>query len=90
MVGLIDVKWNGDTSVGYWMNYVTLTFDLNYDHDLGFFKVKFWNSRISGIVGLIKLMWNEKEANQLNTGPLIWPCPLTLPMTLTLKVQSLK
>ena len=21
------------------------------------------------------LMWNEKEANQLDTGPIIWPCP---------------
>ena len=28
MVGPIDVKQNGGASVGYWVNYVTLTFDL--------------------------------------------------------------
>ena len=31
----------------------TLTFDLIHDLDLGCFKVKFRNSSISGIVGLI-------------------------------------
>ena len=39
MVGPIDVKGIGGASVGYWMNYVTLTFDLTYD--LWFFKVEF-------------------------------------------------
>ena len=38
MVGPIDVKWKG-ASVGYWANYVTLTFDLTYDLDL-------WYSRL--------------------------------------------
>ena len=38
MVGSIDLKRKG---VGYWVNYVTLTFDLIRDLDLGFFKVKF-------------------------------------------------
>ena len=46
MVGPIDVKLKGGESIGYWVNYVTLTFDL----DFGFFKVKFQNSCISGIV----------------------------------------
>ena len=53
MVGPIDVKRKGSASVGYWVQYVTLTFDLTRDLDLGCFKVKFRNSSISGIVGLI-------------------------------------
>ena len=55
MVGLIDVKQKGGVSVGYWMNYVTLAFDLTHDLDLGFFKVKCRNSCTSGIVGLINM-----------------------------------
>ena len=53
MVGPIDVKRKGSASVGHWVQYVTFTFDLNHDLDLGCFKVKFRNSSISGIVGLI-------------------------------------
>ena len=34
MVGPIDVKRKGGASVGYWVNYVTLTFDLTHDLDL--------------------------------------------------------
>ena len=44
MVGPIDVKQKGDASVGYWVIYMTLTFDLNHDLDLWFFKVKFQKS----------------------------------------------
>ena len=44
MIGPIDMKQKGGASVGYWVNYVTLTFDLTHDLDLGFFKVKFQNS----------------------------------------------
>ena len=82
MVGPIDVKRKGGAWVGYWVNYVTLTFDLTHDLDLWFFKVKFQNSCIWGIV--IWLMWNKKKANQLDTGLTVWSCPLTTPMTLTL------
>ena len=49
----IDVKRKGSALVGYWVQYVTLTFDLTHDLDLGCFNVKFRNSSISGIVGLI-------------------------------------
>ena len=39
MVGPIDVKWKGSALLGYWVQYVTLTFDLTHDHthdlDLG-------------------------------------------------------
>ena len=38
MVGPIDVKRKGGASVGYWVNYVTLTFDLTHDLDLWFFQ----------------------------------------------------
>ena len=34
MVGPIDVKRKGGASVGYWVNYVTLTFDLTHDLDV--------------------------------------------------------
>ena len=34
MVGSIDVKRKGGATVGYWVNYVTLTFDLAHDLDL--------------------------------------------------------
>ena len=66
MVGPIGVKRKGGASVGYWVNYGNLTFDLTHDLDLWFFKVKFQNSCIWGIV--IWLMWNKKNANQSDTG----------------------
>ena len=53
MVAPIDVKRKGSVLVGCWVQYVTLTFDLTHDLDLKCFKVKFRNSSISGIVGLI-------------------------------------
>ena len=61
MVGLIDVKQKGSASVGYWVQYVTLTFDLTHGLDLGCFKVKFRHSSISGIVGLMDVKWKRSE-----------------------------
>ena len=61
MVDPFDVKQKGSASVGYWVQYVTLTFDLTHDLDLGCFKVKFRNSSISGIVGLIDVKWKGSE-----------------------------
>ena len=61
MVSLIDVTWKGSALVGYWVQYMTLTFDLTHDLDLGCFKVKFQNSFISGIVGLIDVKWIGSE-----------------------------
>ena len=49
----IDVKRKESAFVGYWVQYVTLSFDLTHDLDFGCFKVKFENSSISGIAGLI-------------------------------------
>ena len=37
------------------------TFDLTHDLDLGCFKVKLWNSCISGIVGLTDMKWKGSE-----------------------------
>ena len=64
MVGPIDMKRKGSASFGYWVQYVTLTFDLTCDLDLGCFKVKFRNNSIWGIVGLIDVKWKR--------GALIW------------------
>ena len=61
MVGPIDVKRKGSALVGYWVQYMTLTFYLTHDLDLGCFKVKFRNSSISGIVGLIDVKWKGSE-----------------------------
>ena len=37
MIGPIDVKRKGGASIGYWVNYVVLTFDLTHDFmTLGF------------------------------------------------------
>ena len=61
MVGPIGVKRKGSALVGYWVQDVTLTFDLTHDLDLGCFKVKFRNSSISGIVGPIDVKWKGSE-----------------------------
>ena len=57
MVGSIDVKQKGSALAGYWVQYMTLTFDLTHDLDLGCFKVKFGNSCIYGIVGSLNSLW---------------------------------
>ena len=61
MVSPIDVKRKGIALVGCWVQYMTLTFDLTHDLDLGCYKVKFQNSSISGIVGLIDVKWKGSE-----------------------------
>ena len=61
MVGPIDVKRKGSALVGYWVQYVILTFDLPRDLDLGCFMVKFRNSSICRIVGLIDVKWKCSE-----------------------------
>ena len=61
MVGPIDVKRKGSALFGYWVQYMTLTFDLTHDPNLGCFKVKFLNSSISRIVGLINVKWKASE-----------------------------
>ena len=53
-----EVHW---LDTANWVQYVTLTFDLTHDLDLGCFKVKFRNSSISRIVGLIDVKWKGSE-----------------------------
>ena len=84
MVGPIDVKRKGSASVGYRVQYVALTFDLTHDLDLGYFNVKFRNSSISGIVGLIDVKWKRGELFcNLILGRLydlaLWPHPWPWP-----------
>ena len=62
MVGPTDVKQKGGASVGYWVNYVTLTFDLTCDLDLWFFKVKF---KIAVSEELLS-DWCETKRKQIN------------------------
>ena len=61
IVGPIDVKRKGSALVGYWVQYVTLTFDLPHDLDLGCFKVKFEIALSAEL--LVGLMLNEKEVS---------------------------
>ena len=73
MVDPINVKGKTNASVGYWIYYVTLTFDLSYDPDLIVFKVIFRNRCISGIVGLIDVKWKGSELMKY------WVDSMTLP-----------
>ena len=86
IVGLIDMKWKGSASVGYWVNYVILIIDFTHDHDFGFFKVRFQNCCISGIVGLIDA--KQKGSESIGYWADYMTCPLTAPMTITLKFQN--
>ena len=57
----IDVKWKRSWWIRYWTDYMTLPFDHSWPWS---FKVKVWNSLISGIgqlVGLIDMVWKECE-----------------------------
>ena len=85
MVGPIDVNQKGSASVKYWVNCVTFILDPTDDLDFEFFKVKFRNRSISGIVGLADV---KRRGNESDTGPIVLPCPLTTPTTLTLKFQG--
>ena len=52
---------------------MTLTFDLTHDLNLECFKVKFRNSRILGIVGLIDVKWERSDLIEY------WANCMTLP-----------
>ena len=70
MVGPIDMKRKGGALVGYWVNYVTLTFDLTHDLDLVVSRSKFeialfeeWGADWHGMKG----MWVD------HSWPWLWP-----------------
>ena len=111
IVGLIDVKWKGSESIEYWADYMTLPFDHIHDqwprHIPTDSQRDLWphswpwpwmfQGKISKWLSqelLVWLIWNENEVSEYDTGPIVWPCPLTTPMTLTLELkfqgQSLK
>ena len=62
MVGQIDVKRKGGASVGYWVYYVTLTFDLTHDLDLVVLRSKFEIALFEEWGGW--LTWNERDVSQ--------------------------
>ena len=71
---LVRLKWNEKEvyrlDTGYNVN---LTFDLTHDLDLGCFKVKFRNSSISEIVGLIDVKWKGSELIWYWAHCMTWP-----------------
>ena len=61
IVGLIDVKWKGSESIGYWADYMTLPFDHIHDLDFGV-------SRSESEIDLshewnVRLTWNKKDVS---------------------------
>ena len=88
MVGLIDVKRKGGASVGYWVNYVTLTFDLTHDLDLWFFS----RSKLKIAVSQQLFSdWCETKRKQINSilgclyGLALWPHPWPWPCSFKVK-----
>ena len=73
---------------GHWVNYVTLTFDITRDIILRFFKVKFRNSCISGIVSLIDVKRKESESvgYWADYMTLLWLRPWPWPWSIKVKV----
>ena len=58
----------------------SLTFDLTHDLDLGCSRSNFKIALSPEL--LVWLMWNEKEVSWCDSGQIVWPCPLTTPITL--------
>ena len=61
MVGPIDVKRKGGASVGYWVSYVTLTFDLTRDLGLVISMSTFEKALFEEWEGW--LTWNERDVS---------------------------
>ena len=55
IVGLIDLEWKGSELIWFWSDCMTLPFHHTHDLDLGSFKVRVWNSFISGMGRLIDM-----------------------------------
>ena len=65
MVVSIVMKQKEHASVGYWVNYMTSTFDLSHDLDLDFSRLNFKITVCQDL--LFWLIWNEKISNKLDT-----------------------
>ena len=87
----IGIKWKRSVSVWYWVNYETSILDLFHDLDFVSFKVKYWNSCISAILGLIdmELNWNTCiwVPGRL-WGLARWPYPWPWPWIVMVKAQN--
>ena len=59
MFGPIDLERKGNASFIYWVNYMSLTFDLTHGFDLGFPRYNFEITEPQDF--LVKLMWNKKK-----------------------------
>ena len=64
MVGPIDVKRKGGALVGYWVNYVTFTFDLTHDLELVVSRSKFEIDLFEEWGGGVWLTWIERDVSQ--------------------------
>ena len=62
MIGPINVKRKGGASVGYWANYVTLTFDLTHDIDLVVSRSNFEIALFEEWVGWLR--WNKRDVSR--------------------------
>ena len=77
MIGPIDVKRKGAVSVGFWVNYVTRPLSSLMTLTLTL------NFEIA-VSQKLPSDWCETK----DTGPTVWPCPLTTPISLTLMFQG--
>ena len=62
MIGPINVKRKGGASVGYWANYVTLTFDLTHDIDLVVSRSNFEIALFEELVDWLR--WNKRDVSR--------------------------
>ena len=62
VIGPINVKRKGGASVGYWANYVTLTFDLTHDIDLVVSRSNFEIALFEEWVGWLR--WNKRDVSR--------------------------
>ena len=90
ILGTIDVKWRGSASVGYWVYYVTLTFDLTHDLDLGFFKVKFRKPVFYELSVWLMWKWKGSELIKYRDNCMTLPFDHTYDLDLEVQVHSLK
>ena len=84
---LVRLMWNEkEVSFGYWVNFVTLTYELTHDLDLEFFKVRYWNNTISVIDGLIHVKWNGNKSVGYSANYVT--APMILALNLKVKVWN--
>ena len=82
----IEEKCKRGALIGYWLTMWPLPFSSSpMTFDLGFSRSNF---EIVSQELSVWLMWNKKVANQVDTRPTMWPCPLSTPIILALDFQG--